>query len=297
MKKTDCVKGVLAAAIAAGCLCACSGSEGEGTRGRMENPTGTEEQKPTPTEEETKPTAAADPTKAAGGNQNSEDEKLITEEVESVSIRYYIGYNIATGDVISDSVPCYQIDVTGEDLDAMAAAIAELSKVSVDPKSEEFGHIMYDQLNDDYELTINGDFVVTIGAGYGCSVTTSEMVRVPAELYALADRLAQENNEANAYKTLGGEQISVTDQNGKVWDVTDAEQLEEISATRYYVLAITEEELEGERIAYVVDLHNGDQLDVYFASVLGRLRHADESYEYIHIQELEDYLDRVFPQE
>ena len=51
---------------------------------------------------------------------------------------------------------------------------------------------------------------------------------------------------------------------------------------------------EGEKVAYVMDLHNGDELDVYFASVLGRLRHADGSYEYVHIQEMEDHLKRIF---
>ena len=51
---------------------------------------------------------------------------------------------------------------------------------------------------------------------------------------------------------------------------------------------------ENEKVAYVMDLHNGDELDVYFASVLGRLRHADGSYEYVHIQEMEDHLNRIF---
>ena len=51
---------------------------------------------------------------------------------------------------------------------------------------------------------------------------------------------------------------------------------------------------EGETNAYVMDLHNGDILEIHFASVIGRLCHPDGSSEYVYIQGMEEYLDSVF---
>ena len=43
-----------------------------------------------------------------------------------------------------------------------------------------------------------------------------------------------------------------------------------------------------------MDLHNGDRLEIHFASVIGKLCHPDGSSEYVYIQGMEDYLDSVF---
>ena len=73
----------------------------------------------------------------------------------------------------------------------------------------------------------------------------------------------------------------------------DDDQLEKIRSTQYYAMNISDDTLEGEQVAYVVDLHNGDQLDVFFASVLGKIRYADGSYEYVYTGNLEEYLDEI----
>ena len=61
-----------------------------------------------------------------------------------------------------------------------------------------------------------------------------------------------------------------------------------------YRIKADDESLEGEPNAYVMDLHNGDILEIHFASVIGRLCHADGSSEYVYIQGMEEYLDSVF---
>ena len=43
-----------------------------------------------------------------------------------------------------------------------------------------------------------------------------------------------------------------------------------------------------------MDLHNGEQLDVFYAGVIAKLHHADGSYEYVNIQGMEDTLNRIF---
>ena len=291
MKKTNSIKSVLGAIIAVGSLCAC-GSEPAGITSEVSPQTVTEEApKPTVSAiEEQSPTVSLIEEQLSTGTgmtQTPDDGKLIAEEVESVIIRYYIGYNIATGDVISDSIPCYQIEVTGEDLETLATLIGGASKISADP----YERIEY--CLDDYELTVNDDIVLMIGDKRGLEAASAEVFEVPSELYEIVERIVQENNEKNVYQILGGDQISVTNPDGKVWDIEEEDQLEEIRSTQYYAINLSDDMMSGERVAYVVDTHNGDLLDVYFASVLGKLRYADGTYEYVHIGYLEDYLDDI----
>lgn len=316
IKKTERMKSILAVIIAVGSMCACGDVEQEGAASTVieqnikeEEPQKTnvkeEDPKPTPAtipEEEPNPTPVIEeeqksisdtteekPSEGTEEEKKIDDGKVVGENVESITIRYFIGYNIFTGDVISNNVPCFRIEVTGDDLESMANLVSNLSKPPVNQNGDgNFSRVAY--LVDEYELTINEDLVITIGDIYGSIVDTSETFEVPAELYAIVKRITQEYNEKNVYKILGGDQISVTDENGKIWDVKDSDPLERIRSTQYYVVNMPDDMFEGERIAYVVDLHNGEQLDVYFASVLGRLRHADGTYEYVHIAYLEDYL-------
>ena len=67
-----------------------------------------------------------------------------------------------------------------------------------------------------------------------------------------------------------------------------------IRTFKYYTINADDEFFEGETNAYVMDLHNGDILEIHFASVIGRLCHADGSSEYVYIQGMEEYLDSVF---
>ena len=271
MKKTKIIKSILSLVITVGCLCACGSSDPAGTTSKVTRQTLQEE------EQKLSSTAAK--------------EKIFTKEVESVTIRYYIGYNIATGDAINDSIPCHQITVSGDDLETLVSLIGGLTKMAVDQNTDDY--LFVESITDDYELTINDDVVLTIGNKCGYAPASSEQFEVPAELYETVDRIAQENNEKNVYKTLGGDQISVTDRDGKVWDIEDDDQLEKIRSTQYYAMNISDDTLEGEQVAYVVDLHNGDQLDVFFASVLGKIRYADGSYEYVYTGNLEEYLDEI----
>lgn len=303
MNKKLGLKSALVVLFAAGILCACGESERAGKtpeaweRGRFEE----EPNEAVAVPMEIEPTEAAtapmeeEPSPAAVGVQTPDEGKVFTEKIESVSIRYYIGYNITTGDAISDSIPCFEIEVTGDDLDTLAEGIGELTKLNLDLNSEKDQHIIYDHMRDYYELTINGDFVIVIGDEYGNTTEDYGIFEVPAEICETVERLVQENNEQNVYETLGGKKISVTDQNGHVWDVKDDEVLDHICSQHYYVVYLDDNDFGGERVAYTVDLHNGERLEVHFASVLGRLCHADGSYDYVFIGDLEDYLDKVFP--
>jgi len=291
MKKRNGLKSAVLAMMAAGMLCACeNNAEPEAVR-----PAGGE--------------AAPEVTEAPGSAEESESSeepaaaeqeeepaavKIVTEPVESVTIRFYIGYNIATGDAISDTIPCHTVEVTGEDLAKISEILPELSVIREDPESEAYGHIRYDYINDIYELIINDDLVLDIGEKYGYIVSGGGMFAVPEKLFDIVDRIAEEYSENSVYAALDAEEITVTDMDGRELEITDPDELELLRSVEYYTINATDEMFENERVAYVMDLHNGDQLDIFFASVLGVLRHADGSYEYVNIGQMEEYLNRIF---
>ena len=290
MKKTNRMKKAVMVMMAAGMLCACGNNEQSASRGSIgdapEPKVTTEPTIQEPIAQEPGTTTEPDNDPVTGG--------IVTAEVEGVSVRYYNGYNIATGDIISDTIPCNTVEVSGDALTGLSEILPELSAITENSQSEEYGHIMYDHLMDYYELTINDDLVLDIGDEYGVCKSTGEVFQVPAELYDIVNEIAEENNKNNVYATLDTDQITVTDQDGRELEITDPDQLKTLLSVEYYPINAEDEMFEGEKVAYVMDLHNGDELDVYFASVLGRLRHADGSYEYVHIQEMEDHLNRIF---
>ena len=284
MKKISGLKTAVIAALAVGMFCACGNNAQSGS--------GTTE--PAPTSE---PVSAAEPTVEAQIEPENDPVigDIVTTDVESVSIRYYIGYNIASGDAISDVIPCCTVEVNGEELAKLAEILPELTKVTVDPDSEEYSHIIFDHIMDYYELTVNDDLVLLIDDEYGRGGSSFEDVfAVPAELYDTVESIAEEYNEKNVYSTLDADQVTVTNMEGKELEITDPDQLEMLRSFKYYTINADFEIFKDESIAYVVDLHNGDMLEVHFAGVIAKLSHADGSYEYIYIQGIEDYLDCIF---
>ena len=273
MNKINGLKTAVIAVLAAGMLCACAN-------------------KAQPVNGTTEPLSAPETTTETEIESNTGN--IVTQDVESVSVRYYVGYNVASGDAISDTIPCHTIEISGEDLAKLAELLPELSKDTTDPNSEDYGHLIYDHIMDYYELIINGDLVLHIGNEYGVVASSDEVFAVPAELYDTVDRIAEEYNEKNVYSTLDVEQVTVTNKNGEVLEITDPEQLEMLRTFKYYAINADDEFFEGETNAYVMDLHNGDILEIHFASVIGKLCHADGSSEYVYIQGMEDYLDSVF---
>ena len=288
MKNWSGLKKAVMAVMAAGMLCACGNYAQSGTG----EPTGvqTEPAEPTRSPEATAP-ETTEPTEL---ERESVIGDIVTEDVESVSIRFYVGYNIATGDLISDTIPCQTVEVSGEELAKLSELLPELTKVTADPQSEEYGHIMYDHLMDYYELTINDDMVLDIGDEYGFVKDASELFAVPTELFDTVSTVTEDYTRANVYKTLEAEQATVTNMDGEVLEVTDPEALEILQSIEYYTINADDETFKDEKIAYVVDLHNGEQLEVHYAGVCGKIHHADGSSEYVNIQGMEEFLDCLF---
>ncbi len=292
MKKFNGLKTAVMMMVAAGMLCACGSNSQPESRGSVE-------ERPEP-EVTSEPTAAAEPNTSAEPNTGTEPDKervtgsIVTTEVESVQVRYYIGYNVATGDAISDTIPCHTVLATGDELAKMSEILPDLLAIRANPASEEYSHMMYDHLMDEYELIINGDLALEIGREYGYTVSGGDVFRVPSELFEIIESIAEEYNKNNVYQTLDTDKLTITSMKGKEMEITDQDQLDDLLSIIYYPINADDDSFSSEKVAYVIDLHNGDQLDIFFASVLGKFRYADGSYQYVYMGEMEDYLNKVF---
>lgn len=237
-------------------------------------------------------------TETSEATESSEDEakeaakgKIVTEDVESVTLRFYVGYNISGGHAIGDSIPCLTVDLEGEDLDLVAAMLPKLERLAPGQGSG-VGYIA-----DKYELTINGDQVITIGDRAGYYREGNALFKVPEKLFETVDRIAEEYSDKEVYKTLDSKEITVVDnKQGIAHPISDPDQLENILAVKYYVIdddEELEEMLANNDIAYVLNMDDGESLFVFYASVRGGLIHNDGTRELVFIQGMEDYLNSI----
>lgn len=304
MKKLNKTKNALVLMTAMLALCACGNVEKGETNSRpaaeTEPSSMTEAVSETSTTEEessslSESNAESTPdTSKEESEQTSDDGKIVPDDVKSVSFRYYIGYNISTGDIIKDSIPCYTIEITGDDLEKFKEQLPGLTKIDKDKLSEEEEHMMSHEFWDSYELNVNDDVYMFIGEKYGMDRDHRYMFEFPAELMDIVERTAQEYNDKNVYRYLTSDKMTVTDKNGNSSEVTDPEQLKKMQSIPYYAVDLSDEDFGDETVAYVIDTHDGEQLDIFFASVLGKLHHADGTEEYVYTDNMEDYLDSIY---
>ena len=125
---------------------------------------------------------------------------IYNEEIESIVIKYYEGYNIATGNIISDTIPLNQIELEINDLKEVSNLINNLTKVEYSKDDEMYGHMQYDYICDYYKLEINDIFTIYIGDQYGIVEGNNDYFKVPEALYKKVLEIVQKYNEKNVYK-------------------------------------------------------------------------------------------------
>ena len=220
-------------------------------------------------------------------------EHIYNKKINSITIKYYEGYNYATGEAISDSIPLNKIKLKSKDLKEVSRLIKKLSKVKYSKNSEEYGHMQYDHLVDMYRLEINNSFIIYIGEEYGITDSTKDYFRVSKRLYNKISDIAKKNSKKNLYKKINSNKITIIHGKEK-YEVTDKEELKKISNFNYYFIKGNDKEFEGEEVAYTLDLHDGRKIKVYNASVLSWIYYKDGTHKYIKTRGLEEYLDQIF---
>ena len=225
--------------------------------------------------------------------ESSDSDYVYNQEIKSIVIKYYEGYNIATGDAISDTIPLNTIKLKDNDFKEISDLIKALTKVKISENNEEYGHLRYDYICDYYKLEINDSFNILIGDKYGITEQDKEYFEVPEDLFNKVLEIVKKYNEENVYKSINSEKITIISDNEKL-EVTDVEQLKEFSNYKYYVINASDEEFKDEKVAYTLDLNNGTKINVYFASVLSSIYYSDGSHEYIYTGNLEDFVEKIF---
>ena len=218
---------------------------------------------------------------------------IYNEEIESIVIKYYEGYNIATGNIISDTIPLNQIELEINDLKEVSNLINNLTKVEYSKDDEMYGHMQYDYICDYYKLEINDIFTIYIGDQYGIVEGNNDYFKVPEALYKKVLEIVQKYNEKNVYKKINSEKISIIF-NEEIFEVTDEQQLRELSNYQYYIINASDDDFKTEKIAYTLDLSDGRKIDIYFASVLSCIYYGNGTHEYIYTGNLENYVEKIF---
>ena len=225
--------------------------------------------------------------------ESSNGDYIYNKEIQSIVIKYYEGYNIATGDAISDTIPLNTIDLKSDDLNEMSKLIKTLTKVKYSKNDEMYSHMQYDHICDYYKLEINNSFIIYIGDEYGITDEKNDYFKVPEELYNKVLKIVKKYNEDNVYKTINSEKITIICNQEKL-DIIDKEQLDELSSYQYYVINATDKDFNNEKIAYTLELSDSRKIDIYFASVLSCIYYSDGTHEYIYTGNLEDYVEKIF---
>lgn len=217
---------------------------------------------------------------------------IYNKKIGNIVIEYYEGYNLGTGDAISDKVPLNKIKLSSNDLKEISSLINNLTKVEYSEDSEDYGHMQYDYMCDNYKLVINYTFNIYIGEQYGKD-EKNNYFKVPEGLYNKVLEIVQNYNENNLYKKINSKKITIISNQG-VLEVTDEDQLNELSNYQYYVINSSDDFLKDEKIAYTLDLSDGRTIDIYYASVLSCIHYKNGSYEYVYTGNLEEDVDRIF---
>jgi len=222
--------------------------------------------------------------------EETSEEHIYNKEIQSIKLQYYEGYNIATGDVISDTIPLNTIDLQSDNLKAVSDLIKMLTKVEFSEEDEEMNNrIKYNYICDYYRLVINNNFIIYMGDKYGFTEKENTYFEVSKELYDKIFEIIQNNNQNNLYKTIDSKKITIICKQEK-YEISDIEQLSKLSNFQYYVINASDRDFDNEEVAYTLDLNDGRKIDVYFASVLSCIYYKDGTHEYIYTGDLEDYI-------
>lgn len=225
--------------------------------------------------------------------ESSNGDYIYNKKIRSIVIKYYEGYNIATGDAISDTIPLNTINLKSDDLNEMSRLIKTLTKVKDSQNDETYSNMKYDYMCDYYKLEINNNFVIYIGDKCGITDEKKDYFKVPEELYNKVLEIVKKYNEYNLYKTINSEKITIIS-NQEKFDIIDKEQLEELSSYQYYVINDTGKDFNNKKIAYTLDLNDGRKIDIYYASVISCIYYDDGTHEYIYTGKLENHVEKIF---
>ena len=219
---------------------------------------------------------------------------VYNKKINSITIKYYNGYNIATGDAISDTIPAFKVELKGKDLEKVSKLVKSLTYYKI--PEEDGCENSKDCLNtifDNYELIVNNEFSLYLDKEYGFVTEPYNTFKVPEDLYKMISNKVEENNKKNVYKQLNSKKLLILHGNER-YEVKDTVYVEELSKYDYYKINAKDEEFKEETIEYILDLGDGRTIDLYHASVLSRMNEKDGTHYYIHSGDLAELVEKIY---
>ena len=218
--------------------------------------------------------------------------ETIEVDENSLIIKYYIGYNVASGDAISDTIPVNLITITGDDYDEIIGYINNLEE-DVSTCDPNLKTDCLDAIWDEYNILLPNDKILNFGKN-GCSYKDEDTkYKTPDDLYNKINKISNEYNEKNVFKKINSKSIIIKDSNNNEYNITNKEQLDLLSNYNYYYINDKDSNYKDEKIAYTLILDDGSSIEVYYASVLSRINFNNNTHKYIYTGELEDELNKI----
>lgn len=227
-------------------------------------------------------------------NQN----KNYAKNIDSIKIRYAYAYNLETADALNEIsengnvIDILEINLEGEEF----LNIQKMLQKTSFKKVENLDLLVIDQ----YQVVVNDDYKLSICPGedyaYYQEGNNSFIIKISEELVNEIDKIV-ESRVSQTITEESSEKITLSkvffddkeeEEIAKDLEITDKKHIKTIlESLKYSKVNITEEELAGEDIEYVVDLNNGLKVCTYHASVLGYL--LDENNEKIFVSFYTDF--------
>lgn len=217
----------------------------------------------------------------------------------SIKIRYAYVYNIPTADSFNESEDEEYIDIL--EIYLKNEELENVKKILEDIKFKEVDYTKYANINlaigvgGMYEVTLDNSIVLLLdypGDRFGQYTKGNEsfifeVTEKEEKLINEIDRIVQEKVNEN-FEKFSAEKITISSQNNSNVNITDKEHIKLlIENLKYVKVNIAEDEIENEEIVYTVDLNNGIKLNIYHASIIGKI--IKENNEMYYVAFMTDY--------
>lgn len=210
-----------------------------------------------------------------------------------IKIRYAYAYNVATADSLN------KMNDDGEYIDILEITLAgdDLERVNNLLHKQSFKKVNNLRLAvvDEYEVTINDEIKLSICPGekyaYYSNGNDSFLTAISEDFVNEIDRIVQAEASKN-FREVFSEKITITSENNIQVNITDEKHIKTLTENlKYTRVNINDNEMEKEKIDYIVDLNNGTKIYTYFASCLGYI--IDENKDEFYVAFITNYEDIV----
>lgn len=218
--------------------------------------------------------------------------KLITESIEKITIKYYPGHDISTARFINEDynyIDEVTFDLTGEDY---LKAKNFFSKIK--PTRINLDECECIATTDDYELFVNDS--IKIGMGYEFGSVNDVLFDIPGEIDEFFDNVISKYNEENIYSKLNSSNATI-EMNDNKTILMDKDEINKLLSYRYYKINDYNEYISGGKSPDIV-LYLDNDINIYlFDNDLAYISNSNKTEYVLFVKEnmmsIHDYVENI----